>query len=322
MKTFIKKISLLLAIVILVCTLITVFDIFVVKNQHSQGYNAALLDKLDRLKSIDEPKIILVGDSNVAFGINSEMLQQEFKMPVVNMGLHGGIGNSYYEDLIEPHIDEGDIVILGYCSFSSDSYFPDKGLALNMLEKNEELWNCVDEKEKYDLIKAYPYYAYSCLSKFITFTGNKPEDSCYSRDAFNECGDIIKRPNEAQRYKNLSVYDGTVKVPGGPSDKTAQRINALNEKVKSKGATLLIVASPIYKCEYTPTIDSFEKLEAELNEKLDCEMISSYKDYIFAPELFFDSVLHLNKTGADARTQQLIKDLKDYLKNNTSVISD
>lgn len=36
------------------------------------------------------PKVILVGGSNVAFGLDSEIIQHQLEVPVVNMGLHVG----------------------------------------------------------------------------------------------------------------------------------------------------------------------------------------------------------------------------------------
>lgn len=102
MKKFIKNLSIFIAIILVICLLFSILDIFVVKNQYSQGYTAALVDKIDRLKSIKEPKIIILGDSNLAFGINSKIIEEELKMPVINMGLHGGIGDAYYEALVRP----------------------------------------------------------------------------------------------------------------------------------------------------------------------------------------------------------------------------
>ena len=61
--------------------------------QYLGNYQASLIDKVQRLESIHEPKIVLIGDSNLAFGIDSEKIEEAFDMPVVNMGLHGGLGN-------------------------------------------------------------------------------------------------------------------------------------------------------------------------------------------------------------------------------------
>lgn len=83
------------------------FDYFIIGRQYNDNYDAALVDKVDRLKSITEPKIILVGDSNVAFGINSKKIEEELGMPVVNLGLHGALGNAFHEQIAKLNIGGG-----------------------------------------------------------------------------------------------------------------------------------------------------------------------------------------------------------------------
>ena len=75
------------------------FYIFNMLPQYENGYCASLIDKVNRLKSINEPKIVLLGNSNLAFGIDSKMLEESMNMPVVNMGLHGGDGNAFHEEM-------------------------------------------------------------------------------------------------------------------------------------------------------------------------------------------------------------------------------
>ena len=67
--------------------------------QYQDNYNASLLDKVERLNNIHEPKIVLLGNSNLAFGIDSQMIEDELNMPVVNMGLHGSLGNAFHEEM-------------------------------------------------------------------------------------------------------------------------------------------------------------------------------------------------------------------------------
>jgi len=62
------------------------FGAFVVGNQYSNSYTASIIDKVNRIESINEPKIILVGNSNAAFGFNSEKLLEisNFSKRVIN----------------------------------------------------------------------------------------------------------------------------------------------------------------------------------------------------------------------------------------------
>ena len=53
---------------------------------------AAIIDKHAHADSIKAGKIILAGGSNLAFGIDSKQLEETLGMPVVNLGLHAGLG--------------------------------------------------------------------------------------------------------------------------------------------------------------------------------------------------------------------------------------
>ena len=55
----------------------------------------ALDDKLDRLEQANRPKIVFVGDSNLAFGIESRSIEDRFGMEVHNTGLLRGMGVAF-----------------------------------------------------------------------------------------------------------------------------------------------------------------------------------------------------------------------------------
>lgn len=103
----IKKLIMLGLGVIMIISIIASFDYFIIGRQYNDNYDAVLIDKVDRLKSINEPKIILVGDSNVAFGMNSKKIEEELGMPVVNLGLHGALGNAFHEQIAKLNIGGG-----------------------------------------------------------------------------------------------------------------------------------------------------------------------------------------------------------------------
>lgn len=107
MFLFLKKIVKFGVSVIVMIIAMASFDYFIIGRQYNDNYDVALIDKVERLKGITEAKIILVGDSNVAFGINSEKIEEELGMPVVNLGLHGALGNAFHEQIAKLNIGGG-----------------------------------------------------------------------------------------------------------------------------------------------------------------------------------------------------------------------
>ena len=58
------------------------------------------------------PKMVVIGGSNVAFGIDSKTLSDSLAMPVVNAGLHAGLGLRYILDANTPYLRKGDILVI------------------------------------------------------------------------------------------------------------------------------------------------------------------------------------------------------------------
>lgn len=50
----------------------------------------------------------------MAFGFQSEQIEEAFGLPVVNLGLHGGLGNAFHEEMAKINVCEGDIYYLSF----------------------------------------------------------------------------------------------------------------------------------------------------------------------------------------------------------------
>ena len=311
MRKFVRNIGIFAVLFILLWAVIIGLDFLVIKNQYLYNYQASILDKVERAGNIEGPKILLVGNSNVSFGFDSELLEKELGLPVVNMGIHSGLSNAFQEDMAKPYISEGDIVLLCHNSFSDGTKISDPSLAWITIEKHTELWPIVRDSNRTDMIQAYPLYALDCFLLGITGRGNKIEDSCYSRTSFNEYGDIVYKPDFEKRAASTLFYDGAVKVPK-ITDETVDRINDFNDYVVSQGAILLVVGYPIADYEYTPTKDEYIVFQNELSRRLDCPVISDYTNYLIPCEYFYNTILHLTEEGTEIRTRQTAEDVKRY----------
>lgn len=126
--------------------------------QYAQGYNASLLDKVDRLESIEGPKIVLVGNSNLPFGINSRMIEESMKMPVVDMGLHGGLGNAFQEEMAKYNVVPGDIYVLCHTDYNDDDQIVDGMTAWTAIENYYHLWKILRMKDIETMVRNFPVY--------------------------------------------------------------------------------------------------------------------------------------------------------------------
>ncbi len=282
---------------------------YYVMPQYSGTYTASLEDKVDRLTSIDEAKIVLLGNSNLTFGINSEMIESEIGMPVVNMGLHASAGNAFHEEMAKYNVTEGDIYIICHTEFSDNDSMSDVAFCWSILENHFELWKILRPSDLYPMLESFPVYLKKCLNLYIENSGNIDPGTVYGRSAFNKYGDICLN-REGGHY----TFEKTIEPPP-INTTTINRINKLHKWLKERGATLLVAGYPIGDGELTVKKKEFIEFQKKLEEKLDCTVISKYTDYMFDYKYFYDTEWHLSSEGADIRTVQLIEDIKNWKKS-------
>lgn len=288
--------------------LVAVFCFRFVMPQYLNGFQASLIDKNERLCSIEGPKIVLVGNSNLAFGMDSAALEEAFGMPVVNMGLHGGLGNPFNEQAAVQNICKGDIVILSPSNFNDGDVIKNQQLAWTTIENHWELWKYIRPEDWKEMVKAYPTYLKECLKLWSQGIGNMDSGDEYSRRQFNEYGDnIYERPGLLPDTDFSQIHMPEI------GEETIDRINRLNARLKAEGAVLLVTAYPIPISEYTPAKEEYEAFSDEIENLLECPLISRYEDYMMDKNLFYNTYLHLNHDGVKVRTELLIEDLQRYL---------
>lgn len=303
-----KRLFILIFKLFIVIGILSVF-FFRISPQYEHIYSAVLNDKMDRLKSIEGSKIVLIGNSNLAFGINSEMLEEKFDMPVVNMGLHGALGNAFHEEMAKVNVVPGDIYIICHTNYGDDGKIEDPVVAWLTIEDHTELWRLIRMQDVRDMLKAYPVYLKRVIDLWSKNAGNELiKDSAYSREAFNAYGDVVYDRANDHREKVEELVPGV-------SETCVNRINKLKDYLEERGAELVIAGYPII-VDREPTEQFREQIgrfEKKLREGCDCSVISDYQDYFFDQGLFCDFVYHMSGEGADLRTQQLIRDLEKYL---------
>lgn len=311
MRKFIKRLfqyALALAGTVVV---IAILHLLIVAPQYSQGYNASIIDKEARLRNLSGPKIILIGDSNLPYGMDSAVLEEAIGLPVVNLGLHGGLGEQFHERMALDEIGQGDIVIVMHTSYGSGK-LPDPELAWITIENHFDLWKIIPPGSWPEMLRVYPKYAAKCFVLFVTGKGNLPTEDAYRRGAFNEYGDVaVERPDGIYE-KNGAQHTALLQV----SDEGIERLNKLNADCQAADATLLLSVYPVMDDGQAPSPEAFREVTDSLDARTDAPVISDFADYYFPPEMFYNTAYHMTSNGAHQRALQLAKDLKAYLESN------
>ena len=283
--------------------------------QFTNSCYAGMLDKYERLTSIDEPKLVLLGGSNLGFGMNSQVLEEAMQMPVVNMGFFASVKSDFYLNLTKPHIKEGDIVIIcyEYALYSEKNSTPYE--LLYTIENYPEFWHAVPWYDyPYLAAEYFDQYASEKIPRMAIRKFNKPASSiadAYCRAAFNAWGDnAYPRPND-NIYLQFCPNDIFTKENIDPS--IMKRLDCFYDDALAQGAKVFISFPPIAKNHVGNDASQIAAYKAALDEQTRIPIISEITEYLYEDILFYDSHYHLNDKGARLRTEQLISDLQAAL---------
>lgn len=287
------------------------------------------IDKRERLKGIEKPKMVFIAGSSMAFGLDSKVIEEQFNYPVVNMGIHAGIGLRYMILEAKPYLKKGDIVVIGaeYEQFVVNGTFYGQGTLPPLLfDIHKADYKKLDLKSTLYLFSQIVYYD---LTKIRAFVGSEKKhekidtiynkevienhkifttENVYARDGFNKYGDIMSHWN--LEFPNHVINEKhTINLP---SDEVFDFLSNFKKEMDNKGIKVIFVPPPYHVDCFKRNQKNIMKIAKKL-EEYHLDYIAPPKRYSFADSLFFDTMYHLTKKGVDKRTQYLIEDISKYI---------
>lgn len=285
--------------------------VFVEDSMYDNVFVAALGDKYERLKSVNSPKIAVVGGSSVAFGLDSALLSQYTGREVVNFGLFATLGSKIMLDLSEDGLNPGDIVVFApeLDEKTMSLYFGARA-AWQAIDASDAIYETVYRHNGEELEAEKEAFAEE--KREYLESGAPDPSGVYNRRNFNVYGDIsYPRP-----YNTMALgYDPNTTFELTPDIISADFLEYFNsycERLKNKGVTVYFSFCPINDKSLAEgtTEQTLLDMESYLTSNLNCKVISSLLDYIIDWGYFFDTNLHLNDAGVKLRTETLINDLR------------
>lgn len=289
--------------------------------QYKETYYAALSKQYDRLCSIEKPKVIVVGGSNVAFGLDSELFEELYGLPSVAFGLYGSFGVKVMMDWSKANINRGDIIVLTpeLSSNSLSLYFGAEAV-LKATEGRFDILSKISFDNIGDILGASWGFASTKLKNSRSGEGFELE-GVYRNSAVNKYGEIGKElfPREGNILATGYLSEPVTYNIEDISDEFIDYVNDYVAYCNFRGATVYYSFSPVNDRAVNPSTirEDTQAYYAYLVEKLDCEVISDPNNYIYDYRYFYDTNFHLNDSGVVLRTAQLVRDLK-LAKGDTS----
>ena len=303
--------------------------IFALDPVYEDSFVGELSEKFETLEKAKGNKIVVIGGSSVAFGLDSYLIEQAFdeEYEVVNFGLYADLGTKVMMDLSKDSIKKGDIIILApEMNAQTLSLYFNGVTTLQAIDGHPEMLLHISPDDYGSLIGASLKFSADKLSYILSGTTPDTGREAYKKEHFNDYGDnMYDRPyNEMTPgvYANVINLDFYAKMSDTKVTAYEEYIEYVNKYVRyanRKGATVYFSFCPMSEAAMSKdnTEKSIDEFYNNLRGVLECEVISNVYDYILDEGYFFDSEFHLNNSGVTVRTVKLIDDIKRAQGNAT-----
>jgi len=307
-----KKILLFAASIALIFALLTCVWIYFPKSEcFYQDYLFGAIDDCERLKNTSgEKRFILLGGSSLGFSVSAEKLSEKLGKPVINLGVHAGIGFKniwkIYRKCLSP---DNDVIILS----------PEYGMVEQIDDHSKQYCQIVFLQRDINELANCPECTLD-ISKYTLedirnlFLKKKNTDDIYYRNAFNAYGDVVSH----YHLNNRSfVVNETFPIK---QDKMEDYVNFVDKEISAKG----------FKVIYIPTIvpesmrrNYFEMVSFQtfmINHFSAGERLNT-SDLFFPDKYFFNTIYHMNVAGMQRKTGLFFKKLKSNPKYDSKAMA-
>ena len=272
----------------------------------SSQYMAAISDKHHRLSTVESPRIILVGGSNLAFSVDSEKIEKHFERPVVNMGLHAGLGLKFMLNEIQPALNGGDIVII-FPEYEHFYSLPLDGRPLELGAVAKFCSECISAMTV-DQLFISASGIFQLMENDILHM--RKSESVYVRQGFNQWGDMVFHLDQNDQGE-LSNHILPIKILS--PNPAADALNLFYKSAFENNIRVFLMFPAIPVPEYNAQEEGFFALYDLLQNELDIPIVGVPQDFIYPKKMFYDTVYHMNRIGRTNRTDRILELLTPLL---------
>jgi hypothetical protein len=284
-----------------------------------ETYLAASVDKSNRLRTAPSPRVVLVGDSELAFGIDSNLLANRLdgRYSPVNMGLHAGLGLSFMLNQARDGLRSGDVVVLSltYTSLWSDN--PANSTLWTVIRNQPHAWTFVPKNERWRLLghlidepvliaNEFSNIAFNKL--YATIFGNETE-TVYSRRRFNAYGDLDAW-NLTSKYSATPVEPLDDALPLANLNETIVLVQGFCAECSAKGISVLYAFSPVSEDWYQARRSVIARTAQMLESRLLIPFANTPEEAVFRSDSFYDGPFHLCGAAVEVNTDRLSSGLR------------
>jgi hypothetical protein len=321
MKRFLLK--LLLFVSIQGGALAGILWIYLQKCSLQKTYHAATIDKHALLQSQARPRMIFVGGSSLAFGLDTTAVAESCGYHPVNMGISIALGLDFMLREVEPDVRRGDIVVVSpeYQLFTERIKGTPEGL-WRVIEPRPANLRYLQPREIAEMLdQGLVHRAGDAIrlvlarpSQLFDFNRIAPEE-VYQRKSFGPSGDMVAHLGLASSPARPEAFNFS--FASNSWRKAIGRLNEFQTACLRKGARAYFSHSPLHEVSFQRRRSALEALEEELRLRLKMRILDAPEEMAFPGDQIFDNYTHLNTAGIARRSRLVATRLKQALERSS-----
>lgn len=273
----------------------------------------AIREKEASLKRVASPRIILVGGSNLSFGICGQIIQDSLHLHPINMGVHASIGLIHMMNQVFPNIKKGDLVVLvpEYQQyFGSYAYGADgEELIRSVFDAQPSDYKLLGYQQWLFVLRSLPKYSLSKYNYKEYF--NVEKSVIYGDQSFNSFGEVDKHWKMSREH-----FSPFLSIEDHPNASVFGAIRRFKDQIEAKGGRL-VLSFPCYQDSSYENAKKQIEIIAQRIQQDHFDVIGYPARYAMPDSLMFNTPYHLTKAGMEYRTKLLVQDIKRFLLSNT-----
>ena len=274
-------------------------------NTQAIDYVGAIQDKHARLRHTPAPRIILVGGSNVAFGTDSYKIEQALGRPVVNMGIHAGLGLIFMLNEVKADIQRGDLIVLSPEYYIREAEYDLLELTIEFYPEAARYQPITPFNQVPERLKRWVMQIQETVRGQGQITGN----DIYKRDAFNERGDLVPQVNLDEGYP----IDDRHIIASKDYAAYINQMNLFQTYAESRGARVVFLYPSFVQTAFERNRGAIKFYQQQIDQQLKIPVLNQPETFSYPRAYFFDTAYHLNAQGREKRTEFTIDVLQKEL---------
>ena len=264
------------------------------------------LEKDRLLRNSPPPRIILVGDSSLSYGMNSALFQETLGLYPVNTALTADTGLLFDLDHAAPWIQSEDIVIVApsYDHYFGKRPFGRPELLFLILDLTPGEARNLGLEQWHHLVGFLPDFV---RSKYTPSNYRvRKFHPMYGADVINEFGDAVAHweMEPADYYHPIVLRDAF-------EPRVVEALQEFQERVQRQGGLMFCTFPGMEAANFEANREAIESVFAVLNQS-GLRLLGTPDTFVVPRDWTYDSPLHLTREGADHRTRLVIEELRKH----------